>query len=31
VIDHLRSEDTEDMPEQFYHVILVDPRMRPTG
>ncbi len=28
-IDHLRSQD--DLPEQFYHVILVDPRMRPTG
>ncbi len=21
----------EDLPDQFYHVILVDPRMRPTG
>jgi len=28
-IDHLRSHD--DLPEQFYHVILVDPRMRPVG
>ena len=28
-IDYLRSE--EDLPEQFYHVILIDPRMRPTG
>ncbi len=28
-IDYLRSQD--DLPEQFYHVILVDPRMRPTG
>jgi magnesium transporter len=28
-IDYLRSED--DLPEQFYHVILIDPRMRPTG
>ncbi|MCI2400525.1 magnesium transporter [Aliiroseovarius subalbicans] len=28
-IDYLRSED--DLPEQFYHVILVDPRMRPIG
>ncbi|SMR70792.1 magnesium transporter [Aliiroseovarius halocynthiae] len=28
-IDFLRSQD--DLPEQFYHVILVDPRMRPTG
>ncbi|MEO0676677.1 MAG: magnesium transporter, partial [Pseudomonadota bacterium] len=22
---------TEDLPEQFYHMILVDPKMRPTG
>ncbi|WP_191286515.1 magnesium transporter [Aliiroseovarius zhejiangensis] len=28
-IDFLRNKD--DLPEQFYHVILVDPRMRPTG
>lgn len=28
-IDFLRSQD--DLPEQFYHVILVDPKMRPTG
>jgi len=28
-IDHMRAHD--DLPEQFYHVILVDPRMRPTG
>ncbi|MEM1237875.1 MAG: magnesium transporter [Pseudomonadota bacterium] len=28
-IDYLRA--TEDLPEQFYHMILVDPRMRPTG
>jgi len=28
-IDHLRSE--EDLPEQFYHVILTDPRMHPVG
>lgn len=28
-IDFLRSQD--DLPDQFYHVILVDPRMRPTG
>ena len=28
-IDHLRSK--EDLPEQFYHVVLVDPRMRPIG
>lgn len=29
VIDHMRAHD--DLPDQFYHVILVDPRMRPTG
>ncbi|MEM6478594.1 MAG: magnesium transporter [Pseudomonadota bacterium] len=28
-IDFLRA--SEDLPEQFYHMILVDPRMRPTG
>lgn len=28
-IDFLREKD--DLPEQFYHVILVDPMMRPTG
>ncbi|MFO6463910.1 magnesium transporter [Jannaschia sp. KMU-145] len=30
-IDHLRTIDTETLPEQFYHVILTDPRMRPVG
>ncbi|MDO5603527.1 MAG: magnesium transporter [Paracoccus sp. (in: a-proteobacteria)] len=28
-IDHLRGE--EELPDQFYHVILVDPRRRPVG
>ncbi len=28
-IDHLRSAKT--LPDQFYHVILTDPRMKPTG
>ncbi|UWQ17170.1 magnesium transporter [Jannaschia sp. M317] len=28
-IDFLRS--AEELPEQFYHVILTDPRMRPVG
>ncbi|MEL6644744.1 MAG: magnesium transporter [Pseudomonadota bacterium] len=28
-IDYLRAHD--DLPEQFYHIILVDPRHRPTG
>lgn len=30
VIDYMRSE-TDALPEQFYHVILVDPKMKPTG
>jgi magnesium transporter len=29
-IDYLRSTK-DDLPEQFYHVILVDPRMKPLG
>jgi magnesium transporter len=29
-IDHMRKNKA-DLPEQFYHVILVDPRMKPTG
>ncbi len=29
-IDYIR-QDAEELPEQFYHVILVDPKMRPTG
>ena len=28
-IDYLRNQD--DRPEQFYHVILVDPRLKPVG
>lgn len=28
-IDYLR--EAEELPEQFYHVILVDPKMRPVG
>ena len=28
-IDHLRAK--EDLPEQFYHVVLLDPRMKPVG
>ena len=28
-IDYLRGQD--DLPEQFYHLILVDPKMHPTG
>ncbi|MBN2905189.1 MAG: magnesium transporter [Rhodobacteraceae bacterium] len=29
-IDHLRTQD-EVLPDQFYHVIVIDPRMRPVG
>lgn len=28
-IDHMRSSD--DLPSQFYHIVLVDPRMRPLA
>ncbi|WP_306153285.1 magnesium transporter [Roseovarius sp. MMSF_3281] len=28
-IDYLRNQ--EDLPDQFYHIILVDPRLRPVG
>lgn len=28
-IDFMRAQD--DLPDQFYHVILIDPRMRPAG
>ena len=28
-IDHLRTSDR--LPDQFYHVIMVDPRMKPLG
>ena len=28
-IDHLRSQD--DLPDQFYHVVLIDPRYRPVA
>ncbi|MEM1360850.1 MAG: magnesium transporter [Pseudomonadota bacterium] len=29
VIDYMRARD--DLPQQFYHVFLVDPRMKPMG
>ena len=29
MVDHLREVDW--LPDQFYHVVLVDPRMRPNG
>ncbi|WP_299843320.1 magnesium transporter [uncultured Roseovarius sp.] len=28
-IDYMRNQD--DLPEQFYHIILVDPKLRPVG
>ena len=28
-IDYLRNQD--DLPDQFYHIILVDPRLKPVG
>ncbi|GLP85483.1 magnesium transporter [Tritonibacter mobilis] len=28
-IDHMR--EAEELPEQFYHVVIVDPRMHPVG
>ncbi|GKY87271.1 magnesium transporter [Sinisalibacter aestuarii] len=28
-IDYMRAQDG--LPDQFYHVILIDPRLRPTG
>ncbi|RVV99346.1 magnesium transporter [Mesobaculum littorinae] len=28
-IDYMRAHD--DLPEQFYHIVLVDPRLRPVG
>ena len=30
-IDHLRTMPEENLPEQFYHVTLVDPRLHPVG
>ncbi|MEP4249481.1 magnesium transporter [Tateyamaria sp.] len=30
-IDRLRSASEADLPDQFYHVVLVDPRLYPVG
>ncbi len=30
-IDHLRATPEADLPDQFYHVIIVDPRLHPVG
>ncbi len=30
-IDHLRATPEEDLPAQFYHIVIVDPRLHPVG
>ncbi len=30
-IDHLRSTPEDELPAQFYHIVLVDPRLHPIG
>ncbi len=30
-IDRLRATPEEDLPDQFYHIVLVDPRYHPVG
>ncbi|OAN77695.1 magnesium transporter [Sulfitobacter sp. EhC04] len=30
-IDHLRNTPEDDLPDQFYHIIMVDPRLHPVG
>ena len=30
-IDHLRSTPEAELPDQFYHIIIVDPRLHPVG
>ncbi|AXI47492.1 magnesium transporter [Sulfitobacter sp. SK012] len=30
-IDYLRRTKEEDLPDQFYHIIMVDPRLHPVG
>ncbi len=30
-IDYLRATPEEDLPDQFYHIIIVDPRLHPVG
>ena len=30
-IDHLRTVSEDDLPQQFYHITLVDPRLHPVG
>ncbi|MGC1502801.1 MAG: magnesium transporter [Sulfitobacter sp.] len=30
-IDNLRNTPEEDLPDQFYHIVMVDPRLHPVG
>ena len=30
-IDRLRSAEEDELPNQFYHIVLVDPRLHPVG
>jgi len=30
-IDHLRATAEEELPDQFYHIVMVDPRLHPVG
>lgn len=30
-IDHLRSTPEDHLPDQFYHIVMVDPRLHPVG
>ena len=30
-IDHLRATPEEDLPDQFYHIVMVNPRLHPVG
>ncbi|MGA9411059.1 MAG: magnesium transporter [Roseobacter sp.] len=30
-IDHLRATPEKDLPDQFYHIVVVDPRLHPVG
>ncbi|MGC3936225.1 magnesium transporter [Roseobacter sp. EG26] len=30
-IDHLRNTPEEELPDQFYHIVIVDPRLHPIG
>ncbi len=30
-IDHLRATAEADLPDQFYHIVVVDPRLHPVG